>query len=51
MYLLIHDLTTTSRNNIQRDAKIKALITMHHYFLIRNWCDAKYLNYDFPKIA
>jgi len=28
LYLLIQDLTTTSRNNIQRDAKIKQLITI-----------------------
>jgi len=27
-YLLIHDLTTTSRNNIQHNVKIKVLITI-----------------------
>jgi len=28
LYLLIHDLTTMSRNSIQRDAEIKVLITI-----------------------
>jgi len=27
-YLLIHDLTTTSPNNVQQDAKIKVLISV-----------------------
>jgi len=28
LYLLIKDLTTTSRNNVQQEAKIKELITI-----------------------
>ena len=28
LYLLTHDLSTTSRNNIKHDSKIKALITI-----------------------
>jgi len=37
LYLLIHDLTTTSLNNIQRDAKISVIygIILHYYFLIQ----------------
>jgi len=52
LYLLIHNSTTTSHNNIQQDAKIKVLIGIITALLFPNarivLCQI--LSYDFPKI-
>jgi len=51
-FTLIHDLTTTSRNNIQHDAKIKVLITIIIALLFPNsrvvLCQI--FSCDYPKI-
>jgi len=51
-YLLIHDLTTTSCNNIQRDAKIKVLIIIALLGRLPNsrLVLCQIFSYGFPKI-